>query len=417
MIFFPGCDKLNFSQNNKQTTKKDSSTTLEINEKDVKYSDMTPQKPYQIKEDGLYVYADGPSKVNYHDNKNCFDYVQKNYKYIKVPSMADEVKEDKIEIWGCCLVEKSCTSDLGKPSLYELGYERHKEREIKPEDNRFGVPVEVERTWHQFEKKVVDEYRIKYIEKDNFTKMTKKEFVQNGIVIIGKQISRVVIKIPVPLPFKYKIDRIPVGYTKIHYGCCGKHDETVYSPYTIADFKRINLKENIFEFIEEDPLPKDAAYLSDEQFIKLSEDIHQFIPRKNDKTIHPKEFNSFNAGYYIIEYYNGDQLYDYHCIQIDGKGRPPKYWDPLEFNPPVKQEISFANEKYALIFSECKSIEEAEHFIRVKDSYPLIILPNSTQGDYLVGRIFYSKKAAENEMKRVVNMGFKKEKIRIEKIK
>ena len=195
LVLIFGC-----SSEQKQDPAKDNkqqSSTSNATSKEAKYSDLTPQKPYELKEDGLYVYADGPDIKNFQDNKKCWEYVQKNYKYVRVPSQASNIKEDKREIMGVCRVEKKCTTDLGKPSLYELGYERHKEREIKPEDNRFGVPIVVEKTWYENEKKLEYEYQIKYIDKSHFTKMTQKEFQNNGIVIIGKQISRVVIKKPV----------------------------------------------------------------------------------------------------------------------------------------------------------------------------------------------------------------------------
>ena len=393
--------------------KAETTTTGNATSKEAKYSDLTPQKPYELKEDGLYVYADGPDIKNKQDNKVCWEYIQKNYKYIRVSSQAANVKDDKRDIMGVCRVEKKCTTDLGKPSLFELGYERHKEREIKPEDNRFGVPIIVEKTWYENEKSLEYEYKIKYIDKSHFTKMTQQEFQNNGIVIIGKQISRVVIKKPVLLPFVYDQAKIPVEWTRTHYFCDGHSTKEEHVPVIMADFKRINLLENIFEFIEEDPLPKTASYLSDEQFVRLSENIHQFIPRTNDKTIHPKITAYFTPGYYLIEYYNGDQLLSYHCILIDGKGAHPPYWDPLKYDPPGKADLTIANEKYALIIAECKTQAEAEHIIKSKDPYPIIILPNSTQGNYLVGRLFYNKQAAENELKRMINMGLNKGQIRI----
>jgi hypothetical protein len=287
--------------------------------------------PYELKEPGLYVYADGPDVKLWH-NSRCFEYIQKNYKYIPVP-LQDEMNDTR-EIWDYCCVQKTCITDLGKPSLKELGYDRHKEREIKPEDNRFGVNVTKEIKWWDKELTKIAEYSYKYVDADKFIKMTPYEFINNGIIIIGKNISRVLIKKPLAAPFAINKRRILVEYTYDYFGCNSKPwSETVSAPI-IANFRRIDLKENIFEFIQEEPLPDNASYLTDEQFIKLSEDVYQLIPRQIDKTLNPVTFNAYYPGYYLIEYYEGNKLVAWYGILLNGKGEKPPLWPGLVIKYP-----------------------------------------------------------------------------------
>ncbi|MFH1051407.1 MAG: hypothetical protein V1779_10830 [bacterium] len=376
-------------------------------------NDFTPQLPYELKEDGLYVYIDGPDKKERVD-KFCFNYLQKNYKYIRIPSNRDKiVTEDGPKTYQNCKVWRSCESNLGKPSLYELGYERHEEREIKPEDNRFGRKKIVEKKWEDREKRLYEESNYDYILDKYFTQMSPDEFRKNGIVIIGKHISRVVIKTVEHMP-KHR-QKILVRYEKIRYDCNGNEIKKYQlEPKVVANFKRINFKENIFEFIEEEPLPKDARYLSDDEFTRLCENIHQFIPREFDKTIHTT--HTYRPGYYLIEYYNGNVLCDYQCVKLGSKGNPPPSWNALSFDEPESIDEGFASEKpekYVLILAQTKDIPSAEHYINKKAPYPLVILPFKKNGQYLVGRMYYNKKAAENEMKRFVNMGKKQESMQI----
>jgi len=169
--------------------------------------------------------------------------------------------------------------------------------------------------------------------------------------------------------------KILVKYEKITYDCDGNEIKKYkLVPKVVADFKRIHFKENIFEFIEEQPLPKDADYLSDEEFQRLCENIHQLIPRNPfDRTIHTKP--DLRSGYYLIEYYNGDKLLDYHCVKI--------------------------------------GIPQAQNFIKKKDPYPLVVLPFKKDGNYCVGRMFYNRKSATIEMQRFLNMGIKRETMQI----
>ncbi len=398
----------NRSTNTNATETQETNETKEI-------VDYTPQLPYEIKEDGLYIYNDGPA-LKEKINSYSYKYVRKNYSYIRVKSSKDKIISVEVpKIYRNCGAVVTSKTDLGKPTLFELGYERHKEREIKPEDNRFGVDKKVEKPIRICEKRLWKEISYDYIPSKNFTQMTTSEFLNNGIVIIGKHISRVVIKSIEHLP-KYG-DKILVKYEKKIYKCNGEiAADYILKPEVIADFKRINFKENIFEFIRNKPLPGNSDYLSDVEFTRLCENIHQLIPRKIDRTIH-KKYN-FRPGYYLIEYYNGEVLYDYHCIKLGIKGSIPKLWDALSFGEPTGNQQEFADNKYVLVVAECNSESEAVHLIKQKDSYPLVILPyKKYDGKILVGRLFYDKNSAEIELQRLINMGFKKESMKIISLK
>jgi hypothetical protein len=412
LILFVSCQKnaTDKGKSNKENVTKNENINAE---KASEINDFTPQLPYELKEDGLYVYLDGPYQREAVD-KNCFKYVQKNYKYVLVPSNKDKiVSEEGRRTYQNCKVLKSCESDLGKPSLYELGYERHEEREIKPEDKRFGRKKVVESKWFEYEKKPYEIMNYDYILDKYFTQISPEEFRNNGIVIIGKHISRVVIKTVEHLP-KYG-NKILVKLERKIYDCDGNETQRyILEPKVVANFKRINFKENIFEFIEEEPLPENARYLSDDEFTRLCENIHQFIPREFDKTLHTT--HTYRQGYYIIEYYNGNVLCDYQCIKLGSKGTAPSSWDAISFDPPKAVEENFASEKTekcVLILAQTNSIESAEHYINKKAPYPLVIMPFKKDGQYLVGRMFYNKKSAENEMQRFINMGIKKESMQI----
>ncbi|MFC2129883.1 hypothetical protein ACFLSQ_00455 [Bacteroidota bacterium] len=404
---FYSCQESKVSQEAEpDSTNTETVETLEASD----ISDLSPQLPYELKDDGLYVYVDGPS-IKEQLDKKCYRYLQKNYKYIRIESNKDKIiSEEGPKRYQRCTVLKSCDDDLGKPSLFELGYERHKEREIKPEDNRYGKEKIVERKWFEKEKRIYEKVNYDYIPDEYFTQLTTKEFARNGMVISGKHISRVVIKTIEHLP-KYG-HKILVRYEKTRYNCDGDViRKYILEPELIANFKRIDFKENIFEFVEEEPLPRDADYLSDAEFVKLLENIHQFIPRQNDRTIHKK--HSFRPGYYLIEYYNGDMLLDYHCVKLGRPGHAPPLWDALSFDKPVAVNHEFADDKYVLVLAECHNISQAEHFIKKKDPYPLVILPFKKDGKFLVGRMYYNEKSAKKEMQRFVNMGIKKETMQI----
>lgn len=367
------------------------------------YSDVTHHKPYELKEDGLYIYYDGP-KTSDRIDKKCENVKLKNYKYQPVPSQKSNIKTDEMKSWQYCPVLRECESNLGKPSLRELGYERHKEREIKPEDNRFGREITKKEKWTETERRIKQEIFINYIDSDRFMKMSRKEFLENGIVIIGKKISRVVVKKSPSLPFFYNPTRVPVSYTVNHYNCDGLIKTNEYGLVQLGDFKRIDLKENIFEFIQEEPLPNNASYLSDLQMKSLSEYIHQLVPRyPYDGTIQ-RSF-SYPPGYYFIEYYNGDQLYDYLCIHLlTNPFPPPPPVKPLSFDKPGPVDSPTSDKGWALILGKFNTLGEASNFIKMKDPYPLVVL-SSKDGKYYAGRMFYDRYAAEMERKRILNTG------------
>lgn len=399
----------NTNVTNEQPLNRQSSQTVQVNENNSVQNEQiinhTPQLPYELKEDGIYVYVDGPYKTRKIDTY-CYEYTLKNYSYNKIESQKNKIESaEGSKKYQICSVPISCKTNLGKPTLYELGYERHKEREIKPEDNRFGKSKNIEKTRKIQEKRILEEVNYQYLLDEHAIQITKKEFIKNGIVIIGKHISRVVIKSLKKLP-KYG-NKILVKYEKIRYKCNGAVSKrNILEPKVIADFKRINLKENIFEFIKNQPLPETADYLSDGEFIRLSENIHQFIPRINDMTIHNKA--NYTSGYYLIEYYNGNVLYDYHCIKLGNPGKPTPYWDKLNFNSPVQDYYDTPEQKFALILAECNTVSEATHFINQKDAFPLVILPFRNNGKVLVGKMFYSEISGKNEMQRYINMGINK---------
>ena len=115
------------------------------------------QNVYELKEDGVYIYCDGEPIIEELE-LGCKKIVQKNFKYIRVPSYKDSIKQEEgLKVYQDCKVKYECKDDLGKPSLKELGYERHKEREIKPEDNRFGISKEVSRDTSVTEPKIESE--------------------------------------------------------------------------------------------------------------------------------------------------------------------------------------------------------------------------------------------------------------------
>jgi hypothetical protein len=368
------------------------------------YSDVTHYKPYELKEDGLYIYYDGP-KLSDRVDKMCENVKLKNYKYQPVPSQKNNIKTDELKYWQNCPVVRECESNYGKPSLKELGYERHREREIKPEDNRFGKVITKTEKWTETEKRIRQEIFINYIDADRFMKMSRQEFLENGIVIIGKRISRVVVKKSPSLPFAYNPYRIPVGYTVKTYNCDGLVKTDDYGLVQLGDFKRIDLKENIFEFIQEDPLPGNSSYLSDLQMKSLSEYIHQLIPRHPyDGTVRQSFY--YPPGYYIIEYYNGDQLNDYLCIQLLSSPYPysPTPVNTLSFDKPTSPDSPVSEKGWALILGKFNTLGEASNFIKMKDPYPLVVL-SSKDGKYYAGRMFYDRNAAELERKRILNTG------------
>lgn len=374
-------------------------------------SDGTMPKVYELKEDGVYIYSDANPIVEVSE-LGCKKYVQKNFKYIYVPSSKDLIKkEDGPKSYQICDVTYTCENDYGKPSLKELGYERHQEREIKPEDNRFGVAKKEPRTIVKKEKKIQSETNYLTIPKSAFKELSRTEFIENGIVVIGKHISRVVIKSLDGLP-KFA-DRVVVESTTKVFDCSGKEvDRRTVAPKELADFKKIHFKENIFEFIEEEPIPGNSAYLSDEEFMKLTNDVHQLIPRIYDRTIHNVAY--YYPGYYIIEYYNGDKLYEYQCIKITDASCEPKLWDKLETKAPTSSaDIKSSNEKCYLVIADFANSTDAKNFIKKKPTGDALLyhLPN---GKTVLAVVCENKKKAETEMKRYTNMGFKKESLRIE---
>ena len=228
---------------------------------------------------------------------------------------------------------------------------------------------------------------------------------------MGKHISRVVIKSLDGLP-KFA-DRVVVESTTKFFDCSSKEvDKKVLKPKELADFKKINFKENIFEFVEEEPLPGNSAYLSDEEFMKLTNDVHQLIPRIYDRTIHNVAY--YYPGYYIIEYYNGDKLYDHQCIKITDAACEPKLWDKLVTrNPTSSSEIKSSIEKCYLVIADFANTTDAKNFIKKKPVGDALLYHLSS-GKTVLAVECENKKKAENEMKRYSNMGFKKESLRIE---
>jgi len=410
LIIISSCDTGdNIPKHNSKSSEKTNDSGNSLVEE--KISDVIPELPYELKDDGVYVYADGPELKEKID-KYCYETKRDNFRYIKVNSSRDAIiNEMGPKTFQNCKVEKVCEEDLGKPSLHELGYERHQEREIKPEDNRFGKKKKITKQWSEFERNLLSEVKYDYISSTEFTQITTSEFQNNGIVIIGKHISRVIVKTVEHLP-KYG-DKILVKYEKTTFDCDGNSTGTyILEPQVVANFKRVNFKENIFEFIKENPLPKDADYLSDGEFIRLCENIHQFIPRENDRTIHTN--HTYRPGYYLIEYYNGNQLLDFHCIKLGSPGKSPQLWDALKFNEPVEVKVTYSEERYVLVVAECNTINQADQVVRQKDPYPYAILPyKNKNGKILVGRIFYNKASAEIEMQRLLNMGVKRETMKL----
>jgi len=403
LLFVISCDssKVDNKKSNDSSNLEESSNEIEINEVQVKNNN--DEFPYTIKDNGLYVFVDGPAKKKFHDKK-CFDYIQKNYKYLRLDSKVKQVTDGSITTkWQYCSVERSCQSHLGKPSLYELGYERHKEREIKPEDNRFGKEVVKTTKWIEKEKRIYETVYYKFIDAKEFTQISLKEFVNNGIIVIGNHISRVVIKNIAHLP-KWG-NKILVYYEKTRLNCQGGEiSKYELQPEIIANFRRINFKENIFEFINEEPLPEDADYLSDSEFNRLTENIYQFVPRgPADRTIHKK--HSFRPGYYIIEYYDEDNLFQYHCVKIGNPGKKPPLTDPLKFTAPSKISQNKNSKKYGVKFGTFPSRSEASDFISNQAPYSLEIL-ETVNGQYIACKRFSNKETASSERKNLIEQGW-----------
>lgn len=392
-------------------------TTPKSQEKEKSLASSIPQKVYELKENGIYVYRDAREERDYkpETHNRCWTVTKQNYRYVKL-NEAKSLFQFKQPIIGLCNVEKSCFSELGKPSLFQLGYERHKEREIKPEDNRFGKDVTVPRIWTEKEDTEIGDLVADCMFASDFTSLTRTEFVNNGIVIIGKNISRVVIK---KLPRRKAFvpnDLIPVNMKITRYGCPeskSKFHQEEYEAVTIANFMRVDFKENIFEFIKEESLPNNASYLSDEQLLRLREDVYQLIPRSIDKTLNPRKRNHYEPGYYIIEYYEGNQVYKYQGIKIiPSAGPKPSYAEPLKYCKPSAPDLGVTtNNKCALVFAEYNTEEEAEAFVNKESSMPLVVLP--LRGTFYVARIFINKKMAETERSRLVRTGINKNQLKI----
>ncbi len=83
----------------------------------------------------------------------------------------------------------------------------------------------------------------------------------------------------------------------------------------------------------------------------------------------------------------------------------------LDFDKPEDQESD--GQMHALIMARFKTIPESENYILRNGSYPIRILPFKDNGQYLVGKIFLSKRSAENEFNRFVNMGVRENSIDI----
>ncbi len=370
---------------------------------DIQSSDgFRPQ--YELKENGLYVFIDGPYRKKFID-KHSFEYIQKNYKYLRLESKNDKIQSGELTTKRQkCKIQKSSVSNLGKPSLYELGYERHKEREIKPEDNRFGKEVKKTNTWYEYVVRVAEDIHYNSIDASEFIQLSTKEFIKNGIVILGDNISRVVIKKLSPLP-KWG-NKILVYYEKNKYNCAGdimKH--TILEPEIIADFKRINFRENIFEFIKEEPLPDNADYLSDFEYMKLTANIQQFIPRnRQDRTIHKK--HTFHPGYYIIEYYEKNRLQGNYCIKLGAKGKRPNLWEPLNFSAPNAYSSNTGDLKYIVKVKEFQSLLPAKEYIKEKSDYGFNIFKVKS-GGYIVGIKFLNNKDAIAQKASLYDKGMK----------
>jgi hypothetical protein len=389
-----------------EPVKKESTSSIQNN---TNFVDNSPaQKVYELKEDGLYIYSDAAPKID--TSKLGFKtIIQKNFKYLRVPS-SNELLGNKEEI-NNQICDTTGKNNFGKPSLEELGYDRHKEREIMPEDNRFGINKFKDTTIQHKKKGTVTKFKT--LTASAFMKMSRNEFKENGIVIIGKHISRVVIKSLDNLPTWG--DTVVVEKTETTFDCYGEETGTIVTlPIVIADFQRINFKENIFEFVKEDPIPNNSAYLSDEELMKLTNDIHQLIPRVNARPI--RNVAVYIPGYYIIEYYNGDQLYTYHCIKLTNGPSPyPALWDKLEINAPTSSaNVQISNDKCYLVISEFNTTEEARNFVKRKPVGDALIY-HLQNGKSVLAVECESKKLAESEMKRYLNMGFSKESLKIEK--
>ncbi|MCK5742768.1 MAG: hypothetical protein KAH48_11155 [Chlorobi bacterium] len=403
LLFFVSCDN---QQSEKPVTKDTTEMTETTAEAEVSDNELVDKngKVYPLKEDGLYAYIDGPDTKKSIGNK-CFESGQKNYKYLRLPSKTSKIQfEEKETKRQTCNVSRSCDDNLGKPSLFQLGYDRHKEREIKPEDNRFGRNLTKTKNWIEKESRLFEKLEYKFIDKSEFMQFTVKEFETNGIVIVGKRISRVVIKSIAHLP-KWG-NKIVVAYDKIRFDCKGA-ETSRYSllPKVIADFKRIHFKENIFEFIKEEPLPGDANYISDMDFINLSESIHQLIPRIRDRTIH--KYHKYRQGYYLVEYYTGDELIEYHCIKLGSPGRQPSLFPPLSIESPKHSESN------VLVFGVFEEMYKAEELVKSKDPYPLMIYVGTASSKYYVGRKYTNMESLNKEMNRLIRDGVDKKSLKV----
>lgn len=367
---------------------------------------------YELKDDGLYIYADCKPIIEPFGEKGT-SVVQKNYKYIPVPSEKTHIKfVEGPRVWDWCDTIKKAEHYKGKPSLKELGYERHKEREIRPEDNRFGVAVTKEKDYLDRVKVIRKTTDYNVLPKSAFIEVSIKEFVENGIVIIGKHVSRVVIKSLAKLPvFK---DEVVVGAFVREFKPCTWQIDKEYTilPEEIASFKKIDIKENIHEFVKDEPIPASRAYLSENEYLKLINDIHQLIPRIFDATTH--KVARYVEGYYLIEYYNGDVLYDYQCIKLSKAANAPRLWDPLEVTAPKSISNEPGKDVHRLVVAEFGTIRDAEAFIYNNQIYDVLVYRRDN-GKYFIGKSFNSKAEAENELNRYANRGIKKESMKIEK--
>ena len=338
-------------------------------------NDMRPSLPYEIKDDGLYMY--------------------RIHRYIRIMPL-DPIVEIRTITDTKETPQIKAPKKLETPSLYELGYKRG-EREIYPQDNMFGkkyqskVPCDCppyKDYSASFNKESCD-ITTKYIPKKLFCRINVNEFNGHGLVIIGKQISRVeMYKVN---PRKGHPNDILISYVN---NCKNiKSPE----PIKISDFEAIALQENVFEFIEEEPLPGYAAYLSELQHVRLRENLHQFLPRKR-----------IRPGYYYVKYYNGTNVFERHCIHIvtnktDGKPRQlrRKSFDEPENQP---ERCGYENKVY-LIVGSCSTYEAAQRFKKMKDGYPTEIFESEDGTKFRIGRGFPDRESAEKERLRLKNAG------------
>ncbi len=109
-------------------------------------------------------------------------------------------------------------------------------------------------------------------------------------------------------------------------------------------------------------------------------------------------------------------MYDYQCIRITGAACAPKLWDKLEAKSPTSSaDLPSANDKCYLILKEFNTASEANSFVKKKPAGDALLY-HLRSGKVVLGIECESRTAAESEMKRYLNMGFKQESIRIEKL-